>query len=182
MAIVFKEGDPMGTDVIVEVEPPSKIFKALQRYKHLLFNDRFSDVTFSVGANKTTAKKIPAHIFLLTQASDVFEAMFSGNWKKDELIPVIDFEAPHFLFPAPLDLLRRAHLSAGHAGRRHENCPEVHGAKRQSVQKLETSGGLALLLPYLSLLRVFGLLRDGTGEHRYSNLLTGWPAVRDDTL
>ena len=97
MAIVFKEGDPIDTDVTAEAaEPSSKIFKGLQRNKHMLLTERFSDVTFLVGANEKTAKKIPAHTFLLAQASDVFEAMFSGNWKKDELIQVIDFEAPTF--------------------------------------------------------------------------------------
>ena len=98
MALIFKDGDPMDTGVTAEAasEPPSKIIKASQRNKHMLFSERFSDITFYVGAFKETAKTIPAHTFLLTQASEVFEAMFSGNWKKDELIPVIDFEAPTF--------------------------------------------------------------------------------------
>ena len=62
----------------------------------MLFNERLSDVIFSVGATEATAKKIPAHSFLLSEASEVFETMFSENWKKNEPIRIIDFEAPTF--------------------------------------------------------------------------------------
>ena len=98
MAIVFKEGDPLDTGLTVEAasEPPSKIMKSSQRKKHMLFNARLSDVTFIVGATKQKKKKIAAHTFLLSEASEVFEAMFSDNWKKDEPIHVIDCEAPTF--------------------------------------------------------------------------------------
>ena len=97
MAIVFKEGDPMDTGVTAEVaaESASKIVYSSQRYKNMLFSERLSDV-FSVGATKKTAKKIPAHTFPLSQASDVFQTMFSENWMNDKPIQVVDFEAPTF--------------------------------------------------------------------------------------
>ena len=96
MPAVFREGDPMDTGVTAEAaaEPPAKIMKVIKRNKHMLFSERLSDVTFSVGATERTAKKIPAHANLLAGASDVFETMFSENWKKDEPIRIIDFEAP----------------------------------------------------------------------------------------
>ena len=97
MAVVFRRGDPMDTGLTAAAaEPPSKMFKGIQRNKHMLFNERLSDVTFSVGAIKKSAKKIPAHTFLLAEASEVFEAMFADNWKRNEPIRIIDFEAPTF--------------------------------------------------------------------------------------
>ena len=62
----------------------------------MLFNEKLSDVTFIVGATKETAKKIPAHTLKLSEASDVFRTMFSENWKNEEPIQVVDFEAPTF--------------------------------------------------------------------------------------
>ena len=96
MAIVFREGDPLDRGIAADVESVSEIVNALQRNKHMLFNEKLSDVTFIVGATEETQKKIFAHTLLLTQASDVFETMFSESWKKDEPIRVIDFEAPTF--------------------------------------------------------------------------------------
>ena len=97
MAIVFREGDPMDTGVTAEAaaQSVSTIGNPVQRNKHMLFNERLSDVFFSVGAAET-AKKIPAHTFLLSQASDVFQTMFSENWKNDKPVQVVDFEAPTF--------------------------------------------------------------------------------------
>ena len=94
MAIVFKEGDPMDTGVTVEAarESASNIVNVVPRNKHSLFNERNSDVTFSVGATETA---IPAHTFPLTHASVVFETLFSEN-QMNEPIRVSDFEAPTF--------------------------------------------------------------------------------------
>ena len=63
---------------------------------HLLFSERLSDVIFVVGASKKKRKRIPAHTLKLAEASDVFQTMFSHNWKNDKPIRVIDFEAPTF--------------------------------------------------------------------------------------
>ena len=128
MAIVFKEGDPMDLEIAADVGSVSEIVNALQRNKHMLFNEKLSDVTFIVGATEETQKKIFAHTLLLTQASDVFATMFSESWKKDEPIQVIDFEAPTFcsllrwiycdelIFPGMLaDVVKIAHKYMVHS-------------------------------------------------------------------
>ena len=50
-----------------------------ERSKHMFNNDLFSDVKFVVRAESETKQVIPAHKFLLSISSPVFEAMFYGE-------------------------------------------------------------------------------------------------------
>jgi hypothetical protein len=60
------------------------------RNKSLLGRDRLADAVFLVGPDDRTAVRIPVHTFLLMAAGEAFEKMFSGNWKKEEAIRIID--------------------------------------------------------------------------------------------
>ena len=59
--------------------------KVRARNAHLLENKLFSDVTFVVGESK---REISAHKLILASASEVFEAMFYGNFATSDRIKV----------------------------------------------------------------------------------------------
>lgn len=72
---------------------------ALSRLESLVNNELFADVVFSVGSDGT---KMFGHKAILTMASDVFRAQFTGSFKEsrdhglEDEIRVIDIEPPVF--------------------------------------------------------------------------------------
>ncbi|KRT81158.1 BTB And C-terminal Kelch domain containing protein [Oryctes borbonicus] len=99
------------------------------RLRFLLFNPLMSDVTFVVGAQK---EKIPAHKFILSISSSVFEAMFYSllaNRSKEIELP--DVEPAAFK-----NLLRFIYLDQASVGP--ENVmTTLYTAKKYSIQNLE---------------------------------------------
>ena len=73
-----------------------------ERSKHMFNNDLFSDVKFVVRAETETKQVIPAHKFVLSISSPVFEAMFYG-----ELAETTDsIELPDCEYDSLLELFR----------------------------------------------------------------------------
>lgn len=69
-------------------------YNMMGRLSYLLFNKRMSDVTFCVGPEK---EDIPAHKFILSISSSVFEAMFYGRLASESNeIAVPDIEPTAF--------------------------------------------------------------------------------------
>jgi hypothetical protein len=92
MSIVFKIENPRipapGDGVAAD-----PLNTGADRFRHLIGSEDFSDAVFLVGPEKETAEKIPVHSFLLRLASEVFDTMFSENWKKDEPIHIPDCDS-----------------------------------------------------------------------------------------
>ena len=73
-----------------------------ERSKHMFNNDLFSDVKFVVRGESETKQVIPAHKFVLSISSPVFEAMFYG-----ELAATTDsIELPDYEYDSLLELFR----------------------------------------------------------------------------
>ena len=73
-----------------------------ERSKHMFNNDLFSDVKFVVRAESETKQVIPAHKFLLSISSPVFEAMFYGELSES----TDSIELPDCEYESLLELFR----------------------------------------------------------------------------
>lgn len=93
MSFSVTEGDPAAFDVTSSPADVFEAISALKRQQRLLGSDHLSDAKFLVGPEKETATVIPVHSFLLRLASEPFDAMFSGNWIKEDGIHIPDTDA-----------------------------------------------------------------------------------------
>lgn len=93
MLFTFRIGDPkiVTPDGIVATEEQVQAAKTVkERHKLLVGNELLSDTIFLVGPNDETAVRIPVHSLLLASSSSAFMSMFSGNWKKEDVIRIKD--------------------------------------------------------------------------------------------
>lgn len=86
MSFRFKIKDPKK----VTAEEIRAAKSVTERQRLLVGNELHSDAIFLVGPDDDTALRIPVHSLLLTTASDSFQSMFSGYWKKEDVIRIKD--------------------------------------------------------------------------------------------
>ena len=93
MSNLFVFGDPETYDMDQTGGGALHRSKIAFRSKMLLGNEKLSDAVLFVGPEDETAVMIPVHSFILKTASSAFEAMFSGFWKKEDVIRINDCDA-----------------------------------------------------------------------------------------
>lgn len=64
--------------------------------KKLYLKDEKADVHFIFHSDDDQPIRIPAHKLILTEASDVFLAMFNGSWKESSEVKIVDATADAF--------------------------------------------------------------------------------------
>jgi hypothetical protein len=87
MTLQFVIGDP-----VTHVIDPQDMEQDISFSEKSELCEELSDVVFSVGPEDETAVLIPAHSFILKSAGTVFESMFSGKWKEQDVIRVKDYD------------------------------------------------------------------------------------------
>jgi hypothetical protein len=65
---------------VVGVSWQNSLLNSKEKWRYLLDNHTFSDVTFLVGE---FGERIPAHRLVLSLNSPVFEVMFNERWRSD---------------------------------------------------------------------------------------------------
>ncbi|XP_055347652.1 BTB/POZ domain-containing protein 6-B-like [Paramacrobiotus metropolitanus] len=72
------------TKSFISSERRGTIFRMTNRWKNALENGELTDVAFSVGRDHGLVKLLRAHKLLLSLSSDVFHAMFNGNFTENQ--------------------------------------------------------------------------------------------------
>ena len=98
--------------------PPEKKFRyqqgQIQSTEHLYLATKYADIYFSFVSNDDTVTRIPAHKILLAADSDVFEAMFYGKLKENDVVVITDVSEPAFKEFLQFFYLSEVKLTAEH--------------------------------------------------------------------
>lgn len=64
--------------------------------RKLYLKEESADVHFVFDSNDGECIRVPAHKFLMTEASVVFRTMFSGSWQESDEVKIVDASADGF--------------------------------------------------------------------------------------
>lgn len=94
MTFFFKIGDPKDvTTGSGENSAAGQAMTTIDQQRQLVGSESRSDAVFMVGPVDGVKVDIPVHSFLLRKASQMFDSMFSGTSRQEDVIPITDCSA-----------------------------------------------------------------------------------------